>query len=168
MSHSCTPNCQAIVMACNGRLTIALYTLRQVGRRIVYSLACLGQKSQQRVVREPTPLFSRRCLTAGISPLAEAPHVDINAPLVMAAVLSPTRQVYEGEELTFDYSSVTESEKEFREAICLCSTRNCRYGQPGRRDHEARAAQGSQQNVAAVLQDVQGMHCLCSAASCSQ
>lgn len=63
MSHSCTPNCQAIVMACNGRLTIALYTLRQV---------------------------------------------------------------YEGEELTFDYSSVTESEKEFREAICLCSTRNCR------------------------------------------
>lgn len=38
------------------------------------------------------------------------------------------RQVYEGEELTFDYSSVTESEKEFREAICLCSTRNCRLG----------------------------------------
>lgn len=74
-----------------------------------------------------------------------------------AAVLSPTRQVYEGEELTFDYSSVTESEKEFREAICLCSTRNCRYGQPGRRHHEARAVQ-MPQNVAAVLQDVQGMH----------
>ena len=65
MSHSCTPNCQAIVMACGGRLTIALYTLRQV---------------------------------------------------------------HEGEELTFDYSSVTESEREFREAICLCSTRNCRLG----------------------------------------
>lgn len=32
-----------------------------------------------------------------------------------------------GEELTFDYSSVTESEKEFRDAICLCSTRNCRH-----------------------------------------
>lgn len=31
-----------------------------------------------------------------------------------------------GEELTFDYSSVTESEKEFRSAICLCGTRNCR------------------------------------------
>lgn len=30
MSHSCTPNCQAIVMACGGRLTIALYTLRHV------------------------------------------------------------------------------------------------------------------------------------------
>jgi len=51
MSHSCTPNCQAVVMACDGRLTIALYTLRHVA---------------------------------------------------------------EGEELTFDYSSVTESEKEFR------------------------------------------------------
>ncbi len=51
MSHSCTPNCQAVVMACNGRLTIAVYTLRYVQA---------------------------------------------------------------GEELTFDYSSVTESEKEFR------------------------------------------------------
>ncbi len=51
MSHSCTPNCQAVVMACGGRLTIALYTLR---------------------------------------------HIAV------------------GEELTFDYSSVTESEKEFR------------------------------------------------------
>ena len=30
MSHSCTPNCQAIIMACGGRLTIALYTLRHV------------------------------------------------------------------------------------------------------------------------------------------
>ncbi len=63
MSHSCTPNCQAVVMACGGRLTIALYTLR---------------------------------------------HVQ------------------EGEELTFDYSSVTESEKEFRDAICLCGTHMCR------------------------------------------
>lgn len=54
MSHSCTPNCQAVVMACDGRLTIALYTLRHVA---------------------------------------------------------------EGEELTFDYSSVTESEKEFRSAV---------------------------------------------------
>lgn len=63
MSHSCTPNCQAVVMACNGRLTIALYTLRQV---------------------------------------------------------------HPGEELTFDYSSVTESEKEFKQAICLCGTHLCR------------------------------------------
>jgi len=48
MSHSCMPNCQAVVMSCNGRLTIAVYTLRHV---------------------------------------------------------------HSGEELTFDYSSVTESEK---------------------------------------------------------
>ncbi|CAL8467814.1 g7352 [Coccomyxa elongata] len=63
MSHSCTPNCQAVVMACGGRLTIAVYTLRHV---------CPG------------------------------------------------------EELTFDYACVTESEKEFKTAICLCGTRNCR------------------------------------------
>ncbi|KAK9830947.1 hypothetical protein WJX81_000882 [Elliptochloris bilobata] len=63
MSHSCTPNCQAVVMACDGRLTIAVYTLRHVAA---------------------------------------------------------------GEELTFDYASVTESEKEFRSATCLCGTRLCR------------------------------------------
>ena len=63
MSHSCMPNCQAVVMSCNGRLTIAVYTLRHV---------------------------------------------------------------HPGEELTFDYSSVTESEKEFKQAICLCGTHQCR------------------------------------------
>lgn len=63
MSHSCTPNCQAVVMSCGGRLTIAVYTLRHV---------------------------------------------------------------HPGEELTFDYASVTESEKEFRTAICLCGTLHCR------------------------------------------
>ena len=63
MSHSCTPNCQAVVMASKGRLTIAVYTLRHV---------------------------------------------------------------HPGEELTFDYASVTESEREFRAATCLCGTANCR------------------------------------------
>eukprot|EP00883_Tetradesmus_obliquus_P002426 jgi/Sobl393_1/12606/SZX60780.1 len=63
MSHSCTPNCQAIVVSCGGKLTVALYTIRAV------------------------------------------------AP---------------GEELTFDYSSVTESEEEFKQAFCMCSTRACR------------------------------------------
>ncbi|KXZ45516.1 hypothetical protein GPECTOR_53g102 [Gonium pectorale] len=63
MSHSCTPNCAAVVVSVNGRLTIAMYTKRRI---------------------EP------------------------------------------GEELTFDYSSVTESEKEYREAICLCGSRLCR------------------------------------------
>ena len=63
ISHSCSPNCQAQVMACGGRLTIALYTMRQVSL---------------------------------------------------------------GEELTFDYASVTESEREFRAAICLCGSQLCR------------------------------------------
>ena len=31
-----------------------------------------------------------------------------------------------GEELTFDYSSVTEDEKEYQNAICLCASANCR------------------------------------------
>ena len=63
LCHSCTPNCQAVVMSAGGRLTIAVYTLRWI------------------------------------------------AP---------------GEELTFDYSSVTESDSEFRAAICLCGTMRCR------------------------------------------
>ena len=63
LCHSCTPNCQAVVMSAGGRLTIAVYTLRWI------------------------------------------------AP---------------GEELTFDYSSVTESDSEFRAAICLCGTTRCR------------------------------------------
>ena len=37
------------------------------------------------------------------------------------------RKVEYGEELTFDYASVTESEREFRAAICLCGTQLCRY-----------------------------------------
>eukprot|EP00210_Caulerpa_lentillifera_P000252 g245.t1 len=63
ISHSCSPNCQVVVVSVNGRLTIAMYTMRYIQK---------------------------------------------------------------GEELSFDYSSVTESEKEFRSAICLCSSLNCR------------------------------------------
>jgi hypothetical protein len=36
-----------------------------------------------------------------------------------------TRDIKYGEELTFDYNSVTESEKEFESAICLCGTWRC-------------------------------------------
>lgn len=64
LSHSCTPNCQAVILAAaGGRLTVAIFTLRWI------------------------------------------------AP---------------GEELTFDYSSVTESDTEYRAAVCLCGTRGCR------------------------------------------
>ena len=37
-----------------------------------------------------------------------------------------TEDITYGEELTFDYNSVTEKEKEFQDAICLCSSFNCR------------------------------------------
>jgi hypothetical protein len=37
-----------------------------------------------------------------------------------------TKDIQFGEELTFDYNSVTEKEKEFQDAICLCSSFNCR------------------------------------------
>ena len=40
--------------------------------------------------------------------------------------LTPPPHGRKGEELTFDYSSVTENEKEFKQAICLCGTRMCR------------------------------------------
>jgi len=36
------------------------------------------------------------------------------------------RDIAFGEELTFDYSSVTEDEVEFRAAICLCGSSKCR------------------------------------------
>ena len=35
-------------------------------------------------------------------------------------------QILHGEELTFDYACVTESEREFKAATCLCGTRACR------------------------------------------
>lgn len=44
----------------------------------------------------------------------------------LTIAMRTTRFVHEGEELTFDYASVTESEREFHEAICLCSTSSCR------------------------------------------
>ena len=37
-----------------------------------------------------------------------------------------TKNISFGEELTFDYNSVTEKEKEFKDAICLCSEFSCR------------------------------------------
>lgn len=38
----------------------------------------------------------------------------------LTVAMYTTRHIQEGEELTFDYSAVTESEKEFRAATCLC------------------------------------------------
>ncbi|ETO29426.1 huntingtin interacting protein [Reticulomyxa filosa] len=36
------------------------------------------------------------------------------------------RDIKHGEELCFDYNSVTEDEKEWEQSICLCGMRNCR------------------------------------------
>jgi len=63
LSHSCDPNCRTVVTSANGRLTLAVYTSRQINH---------------------------------------------------------------GEELSWDYASVTESEREFRAAICLCGATRCR------------------------------------------
>jgi hypothetical protein len=37
-----------------------------------------------------------------------------------------TKDISYGEELSFDYCSLTESEKEFDEAVCLCGTEYCK------------------------------------------
>jgi hypothetical protein len=63
MSHSCTPNCNTVLMASGGSYTIGMFA---------------------------------------------------------------TKDIEYGEELTFDYNSVTEKEKEFQRAICLCSSYFCR------------------------------------------
>mmetsp|Transcript_26094 Transcript_26094/g.85738 ORF Transcript_26094/g.85738 Transcript_26094/m.85738 type:complete len:1200 (+) Transcript_26094:70-3669(+) len=63
LSHSCTPNCQTVVVVKNGKLCIWMVT---------------------------------------------------------------TKRVEYGEEMCWDYACVTESEREFRAAICLCSTPFCR------------------------------------------
>mmetsp|Transcript_13251 Transcript_13251/g.11336 ORF Transcript_13251/g.11336 Transcript_13251/m.11336 type:complete len:238 (-) Transcript_13251:1458-2171(-) len=36
------------------------------------------------------------------------------------------KEIKFGQELTFDYFSVTENEKEFKQAICLCGSRSCK------------------------------------------
>jgi hypothetical protein len=52
--------------------------------------------------------------------------VVVNAGGRLTVALYTIRPVAPGEELTFDYASVTESEEEFKQAFCMCSTRCCR------------------------------------------
>jgi SET domain-containing protein len=44
----------------------------------------------------------------------------------LTVAMHTLRPIRKGEELTFDYQSVTESEKEAKSALCLCGTRHCR------------------------------------------
>ena len=127
MSHSCTPNCQAIIMACGGRLTIALYTLRHVHEGAARLWGRWGRREGTggRRARDSWSHVRRArpaCWHAGNHATLAPEHHRWWANQPLAAACAPA-----GEELTFDYSSVTESEKEFRDAICLCSTRNCRW-----------------------------------------
>ena len=50
--------------------------------------------------------------------------VSSNGKLSIAIYTS--RHIKKGEELSFDYSCVTESLVEYREAICLCGKERCR------------------------------------------
>lgn len=52
--------------------------------------------------------------------------VVVSAGGRLTVALYTIRQVAPGEELTFDYASVTESEDEFKQAFCMCSSRQCR------------------------------------------
>lgn len=52
--------------------------------------------------------------------------VVVSAGGRLTVALYTIRHVAPGEELTFDYASVTESEDEFKQAFCMCSTRQCR------------------------------------------
>jgi hypothetical protein len=52
--------------------------------------------------------------------------VVVSAGGRLTVALYTIRHVAPGEELTFDYASVTESEDEFKQAFCMCSARQCR------------------------------------------
>lgn len=52
--------------------------------------------------------------------------VPLRARGRLRIALYTLREVAPGEELTFDYACVSESEREFREAICLCGSTSCR------------------------------------------
>jgi len=67
--------------------------------------------------------FSSR-MSHSCDPNCQVTVMAVDGRLTIAVFTS--RRIEKGEELTFDYSSVTESEKEFRSAICLCASLNCR------------------------------------------
>ena len=56
--------------------------------------------------------------------VATSVRVDDQGNLGVA--LHTTRPIKAGEELTFDYAACTSSEREWREAICLCGAPSCR------------------------------------------
>ena len=67
-----------------------------------------------------------------LSPLTPHPLSPSLLQVVMSAggryviAMFATRDIAFSEEMTFDYNSVTESEEEHQESVCLCGTRFCR------------------------------------------
>lgn len=67
-------------------------------------------------------LGSRLCHSC--DPNCATMTVNVNGQFTI--VVYAIRDIAEGEELTFDYACVSESEEEYRAAICLCSSVKCR------------------------------------------
>ena len=63
--------------------------------------------------------FSHSC-----SPNTQTVPIAVNGKYVIG--IFAQKRIEYGQELTFDYNSVTESEQEYRSAICLCSQLKCR------------------------------------------
>lgn len=55
-----------------------------------------------------------------------ASSVFVRDDLSLSVALHTTRFVDQGEELSYDYSACTSSEREWREAVCLCGAPTCR------------------------------------------
>lgn len=146
MSHSCTPNCQVGqwlvpgVVACAARPSAGrMGALQPCGCAVAVlcaSVYCFisGHKSMLHIACTAYYInhlhWKIRHCPHRVSPsllvhcTCQAIVVSCGGKLTVA--LYTIRAVAPGEELTFDYSSVTESEEEFKQAFCMCSTRACR------------------------------------------
>ena len=94
----------------------AVLIVIDMGSGDVLTIVCYFTTAAGRVCQPHEPQLHAQ-LPGGGHGLRRAPH---NRGVHAACTSAPAK------ELTFDYASVTESEKEFRTAICLCGTRNCR------------------------------------------
>lgn len=93
-----------------------------------------GKKKQPKITspHESTGHFveaAHRCtfasrLSHSCAPNCHTVNVSVGGKLTIAQYT--TRHVACGEELCWNYSCVTESEKEYRAAICLCSSMTCK------------------------------------------
>ena len=111
MSHSCTPNCQTIVVSAEGRLTIVMYALRHI--EVSGNILTIGMWSRHlhvltdfAIVICIFQMYALLCM-----PLLCMPRY-ILAFLLFLFALQP------GEELTFDYSR----------CVCVCvGGRSCTF-----------------------------------------